>query len=107
MATFSSLRRPSTRSTLSNTGCRQRSDYLGQFGTDDGAASDAGWRITLEGAGTAVHPDNRDGNIMTINGYVIDGRLGFTFVTKLGQSTADSMVRRYRELLVELVDGLS
>jgi len=82
-------------------------NYLGQFGTDDGAASDAGWRITLEGAGTAVHPDNRDGNIMTINGYVIDGRLGFTFVTKLGQSTADSMVRRYRELLVELVDGLS
>ncbi|AHH99497.1 amino acid adenylation domain-containing protein [Kutzneria albida] len=81
-------------------------NYLGQFGADDPADARA-WRITREPAGQAVHPDNRDGNIMTINGMVLDGRLSFTIVNKLGTETGQLVADRFRQALVALVEDLA
>ncbi|MDT0343962.1 non-ribosomal peptide synthetase [Streptomyces litchfieldiae] len=77
-------------------------NYLGRFGGADGS-----WRITREPAGVAVHPANTDPNLVTINGMVLDGRLTFTFVSKLGERAADLLADRFRHTLVELIDELS
>ncbi|MFI7115843.1 amino acid adenylation domain-containing protein [Amycolatopsis sp. NPDC049868] len=79
-------------------------NYLGQFGAADAAARS--WRITREPAGEPVHADNRDTNIMTVNGMVLDGRLSFTIVSKLDAETGERIAESYRRNLVALVEEL-
>ncbi|MFJ1647076.1 amino acid adenylation domain-containing protein [Streptomyces sp. NPDC088258] len=82
-------------------------NYLGRLDHDEAPGPEARWRLTREDAGIAVDPANRDGNIMTVNGWVVDGRLTFTLANKLGQETGDRFARRFEESLTALVDELS
>lgn len=82
-------------------------NYLGQLDNEDTAGPDTRWRITREDVGASVHPANRDGNILTINGWIVDGQLTFTIVNKLGQKTGDRLARRFESSLARLVEELS
>jgi amino acid adenylation domain-containing protein/non-ribosomal peptide synthase protein (TIGR01720 family) len=82
-------------------------NYLGRLDAERAAGGDERWQLTRQPAGTAVHPDNRDNNIMTINGWITDGRLGFSIVNKLGQEAGDRLAARYEQCLVQLIDELS
>ncbi|WP_329325160.1 non-ribosomal peptide synthetase [[Kitasatospora] papulosa] len=82
-------------------------NYLGQFDNDEAMGAEPRWRITREDAGAAVHPDNRDGNIMTVNGWVVDGRLTFNISNKLGQEKGDYFTRRFEHSLIGLVEELA
>ncbi|MEV0617683.1 amino acid adenylation domain-containing protein [Nonomuraea sp. NPDC050404] len=80
-------------------------NYLGRLDAEQ-ATADA-WRLTREPSGQAVHPANRDHNILTINGWIAGGRLCFTIANKLGQEAGDRLARRYERHLVELAGELS
>ncbi|MFD7898246.1 amino acid adenylation domain-containing protein [Streptomyces sp. NPDC059743] len=82
-------------------------NYLGRLDNDKVTGLEARWRITREDVGVAVHSANRDGNIMTINGWVVDGRLTFTIANKLGQETGDRLARRFEQWLAGFVEELS
>ncbi len=82
-------------------------NYLGRLDHDEVPGQEARWRLTREDVGAAVAPANRDGNIMTVNGWVVDGRLTFTLANKLGQETGDRFARRFEESLIALADDLS
>lgn len=82
-------------------------NYLGQFGADAVADDSAAWRLTREPSGASVHPENRDNNVITINGWIIDGKLDFNFVSKLDQETIDLLAAEFNRYLVRLVNELS
>ncbi|MFF3958961.1 amino acid adenylation domain-containing protein [Streptomyces sp. NPDC001890] len=82
-------------------------NYLGQLDNDEATSPETRWRITRERVGAAVHPDNHDGNIMTVNGWVVDGRLTFSIVNKLGQEVGDHFADRFEQSLIGLVEALS
>jgi amino acid adenylation domain-containing protein/non-ribosomal peptide synthase protein (TIGR01720 family) len=80
-------------------------NYLGQFDTEDTSATS--WQITRDPAGKPVHPDNQDPYLVTVNGWVIDGRLHFTIASKLPQQTGDLVADRFGAALRALIADLS
>lgn len=82
-------------------------NYLGRLDAEKATVDGGRWRLTREPFGETVHPANRDNNILTINGWIVDGRLTFTVANKLGQEAGDRLVQRYEKCLVELVGELS
>ncbi|WP_310109440.1 non-ribosomal peptide synthetase [Algoriphagus sp. 4150] len=64
-------------------------NYLGQFGKED---KDGFWQImTGESSGRGMPLENRDHNVININGYVGEGKLVFTVVTRLGRSRTEEL----------------
>lgn len=82
-------------------------NYLGRLDTAVSAQTAGRWRLTREPAGEAMHPSNCDNNIITINCWIVDGKLSFTFANKLGKATGDHFAKLYEKYLVELVEKLS
>ena len=79
-------------------------NYLGQF--DKGDKEEAGlqlWNIIEESSGASVHGDNKDHNIININGLVIDGKLQFSIRTRLGEFTTQRIAKALQGKLEEII----
>ncbi|MEU7206531.1 amino acid adenylation domain-containing protein [Streptomyces sp. NPDC045470] len=82
-------------------------NYLGRLDAENAASSEGRWRLTREPFGQPEHPANHDTLIMRINGWITEGRFGFTVAHKLGEANGDRLVQQYQECLVKLADELS
>ncbi|MEV6340629.1 amino acid adenylation domain-containing protein [Nocardia vinacea] len=82
-------------------------NYLGRLDSQPTEGDEGRWQLTREPSGAAMHPDNRDNNIISVNGWIVDGRLSFSIANKLGQEAGDRLVARYERCLVELIGELS
>lgn len=82
-------------------------NYLGQFDRDETASGATEWRLAPEPAGNQVHSSNRDENLITLNGWVSDGRLTVSIATKLGQVGSDLLARHFQLRLLALIETLA
>ncbi len=73
-------------------------NYLGQFDTQD-----AYWHIVSENSGIAMHTENIDTNIININGWVLEGELRFSIVTKLGEKNTMALANNFQHNLEEII----
>jgi len=72
-------------------------NYLGQFDSKEGL-----WQIVSEDSGVSASSRNQDHNIININGMVVDGKLGFTVVTQLGQDVTDKLSKSLQRNLITI-----
>lgn len=80
-------------------------NYLGQF--DSGQQSKEQWTFCNEDSGVANSPANRDNNILSINGGVVDGKLRFSVAGYLHQKSLTALTDNFKEQLTELITYLS
>jgi len=50
-----------------------------------------------------MHTDNRDSNIININGMVVEGKLSFHIVTTLGQKETDRLSVSLQNFMEEVI----
>ena len=74
-------------------------NYLGQFDNRDEF-----WQIISDGSGTTIHPDNADNNLITINGMVNNGRLGFSIITRLGKEKTQQVNEWFKMYLKNITE---
>ncbi|WDF57316.1 non-ribosomal peptide synthetase [Mucilaginibacter sp. KACC 22063] len=65
-------------------------NYLGQF---DGPASD--WNLIDDNSGTSISIENREHNLIFVEGMVIGGKLKFTIETQLGKNVTDLLSNHF------------
>ncbi|MEP7141396.1 MAG: amino acid adenylation domain-containing protein [Ferruginibacter sp.] len=73
-------------------------NYLGQFDTSEGY-----WQIAAEDSGQSMHSANTDHNLVNINGMVINRKLGFSIVTKLGEQTTNQLSESFKTQLTKII----
>ena len=73
-------------------------NYLGQFDQQE-----QDWQIVSEDSGNGLHSANKDHNLLTINGMVSDGQLGFTVQSKLGMQLAKQLSDSFEMHLKRLI----
>jgi amino acid adenylation domain-containing protein/non-ribosomal peptide synthase protein (TIGR01720 family) len=74
-------------------------NYLGQFD-----ARQEEWQIVSEQSGSNVSSNYVDHNIININGDVSNGKLSFSFRTKLGDSTTTHLRDSFKMHLIKIID---
>ncbi|WP_299316055.1 condensation domain-containing protein, partial [uncultured Aquimarina sp.] len=74
-------------------------NYLGQFGIGQGD-----WQIVQEGSGMGMSPTNVDGNLISINGMVSNGRLSFSIATLLGEEKTDQLSDSFKIHLETIIE---
>ncbi|MBY7735091.1 non-ribosomal peptide synthetase, partial [Francisella philomiragia] len=72
-------------------------NYLGQFDGREGL-----WQLVSESSGISMHSDNRDHNVININGMIVDGQLSFSVVTQLGKKLTDKLTKSFQESLIQI-----
>lgn len=79
-------------------------NYLGQF--DSGQQSKDQWNFSDEDSGLANSSANRDNNILSINGGVVDGKLKFAITGYFDQETLTELTHDFKEQLTALITYL-
>jgi non-ribosomal peptide synthase protein (TIGR01720 family) len=72
-------------------------NYLGQFDSQKGL-----WQITGEDSGESADKDNKDTNIININGLVVDGKLSFNIASKLSKEETQNLASEFKRQLEEI-----
>ena len=81
-------------------------NYLGQFDKHlpiTGDAKPALWQITDEDCGESIAFANQDRQILTLNGYVLNGQLVFILQSRFSKKTHLQFAAAYRAALLEVI----
>ena len=76
-------------------------NYLGQL--DLSSNNDDYWNIVNEDTGITINTNNKDKNIININGAVTNGKLSFSVVSKLGSRLHNKLVTSFKQKLEEVI----
>lgn len=76
-------------------------NYLGQF--DSGQQSKDQWNFCNEDSGLANSSANRDNNILSVNGGVVEGKLRFAVAGYLDQKVLTELTNDFKKQLTELI----
>ena len=68
-------------------------NYLGQFDNSEGL-----WQVSGEPAGIGML-SIPDGNLIMINGMLIENKLNFTVMTKLGENVTEQISQKFKEYI--------
>ncbi|NQY10032.1 MAG: amino acid adenylation domain-containing protein [Flavobacteriales bacterium] len=74
-------------------------NYLGKLDSKAGA-----WQIVIEDSGKSIHPANHDLNVIDINGYISNGKLGFRIVTKLGSDWSNQLSDCFKNHIIKVTE---
>ncbi|MBS0359507.1 MAG: amino acid adenylation domain-containing protein, partial [Proteobacteria bacterium] len=73
-------------------------NYFGQIDTSEKA-----WKIVPEDSGISMHPDNVDAHMLSLNGAIVNGKLYFTFVSRLTQELTDTFGELFQTQLIRVI----
>ncbi|MFM2586724.1 condensation domain-containing protein, partial [Vibrio sp. TBV020] len=77
-------------------------NYLGQLNGVD--ASEELWSLRAEQTGMSVSSENHDDTLLTLNGAVVDGQLGFTVLSSLQEEETQAFIKAFEESLYEVIE---
>ncbi|MFM2588149.1 amino acid adenylation domain-containing protein [Vibrio sp. TBV020] len=77
-------------------------NYLGQLNGVD--ASEELWSLRAEQTGMSVSSENHDDALLTLNGAVVDGQLGFTVLSSLQEEETQAFIKAFEESLYEVIE---
>uniref|UniRef100_UPI002602F9AD condensation domain-containing protein n=1 Tax=uncultured Aquimarina sp. TaxID=575652 RepID=UPI002602F9AD len=75
-------------------------NYLGQFDTD---TQDSNWQITSEISGQQIASENTSSAVITINGGITAGVLGFNITTRLGTKKTKELSAYFKIHLMKVI----
>ncbi|WP_298776752.1 hypothetical protein, partial [uncultured Shewanella sp.] len=78
-------------------------NYLGQM-DNSGQSGGLDWQLTSEPTGLSVSGQNKDVNLLNINGAIMDGQLTFNVASQLDAALSHTFVNAFEQALIEVVD---
>lgn len=81
-------------------------NYLGQFSSKNSRTIPKSnyWNIVIENSGIAIHPDNEDHNLITINGLITNNKLELTIISKLTPKYTKELRNIYKSKLLDIIN---
>lgn len=81
-------------------------NYLGQFNSNPKSLNSIQtWNLVEESSGRSVHSDNEGHYIIDINGMVIDGKLKFEVVSRIGMHKTNQLAKLFKQNLKQIIDS--
>ncbi|MFD0749591.1 hypothetical protein ACFQZS_05515, partial [Mucilaginibacter calamicampi] len=73
-------------------------NYLGQFDNKENE-----WQLAGEASGTAMSAANKHPDVININGKVLNSKLSFTIITRLGQEATEHFAARFKADILQVI----
>jgi len=82
-------------------------NYLGQLDQIKETIREDSWSIIDEQSGISIHKENRDNNIISINGAVISSQLEFIVESKLGDDVTRKLASTFKDKINEVINHVT
>jgi amino acid adenylation domain-containing protein/non-ribosomal peptide synthase protein (TIGR01720 family) len=78
-------------------------NYLGQFDKIRGSQNLSEWRFADENSGCQIHQQNQMPNVMSLNGWIITGRLKFQLTSRLDKDSTNHFANILKKSLQTII----